>query len=33
MIAGGNEPQVPGARGNQPIPKQDVSSLFMIIKS
>lgn len=30
MAAGGNEPHVPGAKGNQPRPKHDVSNLFII---
>ncbi|GAJ18131.1 unnamed protein product, partial [marine sediment metagenome] len=29
IIAGGSEPQVPGARGSRPRPKQDASNLFI----
>jgi hypothetical protein len=32
MTAGGIEPHVPGASGNRPSPKHDVSSLFMVLK-
>jgi hypothetical protein len=33
IIAGGSEPQVPGATGSRPRPKHDVSSLFIAIES
>ncbi len=33
MIVGGIEPQVPGAIGNRPRPKHDVSKFFIVIES
>jgi hypothetical protein len=32
-IAGGSEPHVPGATGNQPRPKHDTSNLLIVIES
>ncbi len=31
-MVGGREPNVPGAPGSQPSPKQDVSSLFIAVE-